>query len=411
MPGAQPGGARWPRVIFHADMDAFYAAIEQLDHPELRGRPLLVGGPTRRGVVATASYEARPFGVHSAMPMAVARRRCPQALVVPPNFERYQDVSAIVMEVFGRFSPRVEPLSLDEAFLDMTGAEGLFGPPEQAGRRLKDEVRAATGGLTVSVGIATVKFVAKVASDLRKPDGLTIVPPGTEREFLRPLPVSRLWGVGPRTVPLLERLGLRTIGDVARADRTQLVRRLGALGEHLHRLAWADDPREVEPDRERKSLGAEVTLEQDVVGAAQLRPHLRHAAERVARGLRDERLVAAGVRVKLKTADFRLLTRQTLVSPPTDAATVLERTAFELLEQFDLDLPMRLVGLAAYQLAPDAEAGQRPLFPDEQRERRRRLDRVLDALHDKFGEDVVRRGADEEQDPAGGAGRGTDDER
>jgi len=387
-----------PRVIVHADMDAFYAAVEQLDHPELRGRPVIVGGPTRRGVVATASYEARPFGVHSAMPMAVARRRCPQAVVVPPNFSRYVEVSGKVMAVFERFSPKVEPLSLDEAFLDMSGAEGLFGPPEQLGRRLKREVTAATEGLTVSVGIATTKFVAKVASDLQKPDGLTIVPADRTLDFLAPLPVSRLWGVGPRTVPQLERLGLRTIGDVARADRDWLVREFGALGEHVHRLSVADDPREVEPERERRSLGAEETLEEDIVGAAAIRPYLRRAAERVGRGLRDERLVAGGVRVKLKTRDFHLLTRQGPVSPPTDSAARLERAAFELLEQFDLRIPMRLVGLAAYALRPDEAAGQRSLFPDEQHDRRRRLDRALDALHDKFGEDVVRRGAEEDDD-------------
>ncbi|MBI5500356.1 MAG: DNA polymerase IV [Deltaproteobacteria bacterium] len=371
-------------------MDAFYAAVEQHDHPEWRGKPVIVGGPSRRGVVSTASYEARPCGVHSAMPMAVALRRCPQAIVAPPNFERYQEVSGQVMEVFGRFSPAVEPLSLDEAFLDLTGAERLFGPPEEIGRRIKREVREATDGLTVSVGISTTKFVAKVASDLHKPDGLTIVPGDRVAEFLAPLPVSRLWGVGEKTLPELERMGLRTIGDVARADRARLVRDLGALGEHIHRLALADDPRDVEPGRERKSLGSEMTLEEDVVGEAAIRPLLREAAARVARGLRDERLVAGGVRVKLKTHDFRLWTRQATLETPTDNAVELERAAFALLPEFDLRVAMRLVGLAAFRLA-DPESGQRPLFRDEAHERRRRLDRAVDALHDKFGGEVVKK--------------------
>ena len=387
---------RWPRIILHADMDAFFAAIEQLDRPELRGKPVLVGGPSHRGVVSTASYEARPFGVGSAMPMALARRRCPQAVVLPPRFERYQEVSGQIMGVFASLSPRVEPLSLDEAFLDMTGAVSLFGTPEQMGRRLKQLVGEATGGLTVSVGISTTKFVAKVASDANKPDGLTVVPADDVQAFLWPLPVKRLWGVGPRTAEELARLRLRTIGDVARADRSWLERKLGALGEHVYRLAHADDPREVEPDRERKSLGAEVTLEQDVTGAAAIGPHLRRAAERVARGLRDEGLVAGGVRVKLKTHDFRLLTRQALLSPPSDSASALGRAALELLPEFDLRVPMRLVGLAAYRLEPDPGPRQRLLFPDPGVQRRRKLDRVMDALHDRFGENALRRGGDDE---------------
>jgi len=208
----------WPRIVAHADMDAFYAAVEQLDDPRLRGRPLLVGPPGARGVVLTASYEARPHGVGSAMPMVTARRLCPNAVVVPPRFERYQEVSAAIMRVFADFSPEVEPLSLDEAFLDMTGSEGLFGDPETMGRRLKAAVRDATGGLTVTVGLSAIKYVAKVASGYKKPDGLTVVPPESAKAWLAPMPVSRLWGAGQKTEPRLHALGLRTIGDVADAD-------------------------------------------------------------------------------------------------------------------------------------------------------------------------------------------------
>lgn len=243
----------WKRIVVHADMDAFFAAVEQHDRPELRGKPVIVGFPGPRSVVSTASYEARPYGVGSAMPMVQALRRCPDAVVIPPRFERYKEVSRKVMEVFASFSPLVEPLSLDEAFLDMTGTEALFGPPEEMGRRLKVAVRDATG-LTVSVGISATKFVAKVASDFRKPDGLTVVPPERVAAFLHPLPVRRLWGVGPRAEEKLHRLGLRTIGDVAAASRSFLEAELGSMGLHLHRLAHGDDPRQVQPHREARSM-------------------------------------------------------------------------------------------------------------------------------------------------------------
>ena len=224
----------WPRVVAHADMDAFYAAIEQLDDPMLRGRPILVGPPSNRGVVLTASYEARPYKVGSAMPMARARQLCPAALVVPPRFERYQQVSKIIMSVFGNFSPDVEALSLDEAFLDMTGTEKLFGTPSQIGNRLKDAIREATGGLTASVGLSGTKYVAKVASGYRKPDGLTVVPPAQARAWLAPLPVSSLWGAGPKTETRLRALGLQTIGDVATCNPEFLTRALGSAGAHFH---------------------------------------------------------------------------------------------------------------------------------------------------------------------------------
>ncbi len=393
--GATPESG-WTRIILHADMDAFFAAVEQRDNPELRDKPVLVGGTGARGVVSTASYEARPFGCHSAMPMAEARRRCPQAIVLPPDFRRYRDASEVIMGVFDEFSPYVEALSLDEAFLDMTGAEGLFGSPEAMARRLKKAVCEATGGLTVSVGVAPTKFVAKVASDYRKPDGLTVVPPGTVEAFLWPLEVSRLWGVGPRMYEQLDKVGLRLIGDVARSPLVAMVEQFGENGRRIHQLALGVDPREVVPLRDAKSIGAEYTLERDVKGAEAICPHLHRAAARVARQLRREGLMASGIRVKLKTSGFKLMTRQAALAPPTDSERDLENAATKLLEQFDLAVPMRLVGIAGFNLVEAGQPVQGDLFGSETRKKVRRLDKTLDELKGRFGEDAVRWGRDEE---------------
>lgn len=388
-----PDRTRWHRIILHADMDAFYASVEQHDDPALRGRPVLVGGKGRRSVVAAASYEARPFGCRSAMPMGEALRRCPDAVVVTPRIARYAEVSACIMNVFHDFSPLVEPLSLDEAFLDMTGSLRLFGPPDEMGRRLKAAVREATDGLTISVGASVTKFVAKVASDLQKPNGLTVVAPGDVRSFLAPLPVSRLWGVGEKTLPRLQELGLACMGDVAAAP-PHVLRTLGSLGDHLRRLAVGDDPREVIPDRDPKSVGAEVTLEHDAVGAAALRPHLLRAADTIARRLRADGWVAGGVRVKLKTARFLLCTRQSALRAPTDAASEILEAVDHLLGDFDLTIPMRLVGLAAYDLRPNDAPIQADLFLDAAHARTQRLDQTVDALKARFGKDAVRRASD-----------------
>ena len=390
--------AKWPRVIVHADMDAFYAAIEQLDRPELRGKPILVGFPGRRGVVSTASYEARPFGVGSAMPMVTARRLCPQAIVVPPRFDRYVEVSSTIMGVFARFSPRVEPLSLDEAFLDMTGAEGLFGPPAEMGESLRRAVKEATG-LTVSVGVSCTKYVAKVASDFHKPDGLTVVPPDQVLAFLHPLPVRRLWGVGPRGAEAFERLGLRTIGEVAAASPALLASELGSLGPHVWALAHGDDPREVETEREAKSIGHEETLEWDIEGVEAVRPLLLRAADRVAERLRANGLGADGVRVKLKTASFKLMTRQRRLDDRTSSAGPLYEAALSLLDEFPWDEPLRLVGLAAYDLSPGGLPAQGDLFRQAERRRNAELDRALDSVRAKFGDDAVKRASEVGDDP------------
>ena len=385
----------WPRIIVHADMDAFYAAVEQLDDPSLRGRPLLVGSDSARGVVLTASYEARASGAGSAMPMQRARRLCPEALVVPPRFERYQQISELVMTAFGQFSPLVEPLSLDEAFLDMTGGTRLFGDPESIGRQIKAAVRECTGGLTASVGISGTRYVAKVASAFHKPDGLTIVPPATMREWLAPLPVSSLWGAGPKTTERLKAKGWETIGQIANADAAVLERSLGELGRRFFALANGVDPREVVGSRRAHSVSSERTLNVDIAAREQIAGYLRLSAVNVAARLRRSNRLARGVRVKLKTSDFRIVTRQGVLGEPTDVGAVLYAQATSLLDQMVGESgPFRLVGLSAYDLvAAQSPVAQLELLP-QAGNRERRLETTMDALAERFGRGVVQRAGD-----------------
>lgn len=380
----------WPRIVVHADMDAFYAAVEQLDNPELRGKPVLVGPNSRRGVVLTASYEARPFRVGSAMPMAQARQRCPQAIIVPPRFERYKEVSAQVMDIFADFSPSVEPISLDEAFLEMTGASHLFGEPEQIGRRLKAQVLDATG-LHISVGISATKYVAKVASGHDKPNGLTVVAPDQARAWLSTMPVNRLWGVGSKTADKLNRLGYFRIGDIADADERRLLKQLGASGRHFHELANARDPRRVERGRSTRSIGSERTLTDDITHPDDIRHHLRQSAERIARRLRKKNYVAGGIRVRLKTNRFELLTRQAKLQLPADTADTLFQAGSRLLDTFPAGLSYRLVGMAAYDLDWRAQAVQADLFEARPA---RELETTIDSLINRFGPGVLRRARD-----------------
>jgi DNA polymerase-4 len=373
-------------------MDAFYAAVEQLDDPALRGRPLLVGPNSSRGVVLTASYEARPFGVGSAMPMVVARRLCPQALVVPPRFERYSQVSATIMRLFGDFSPDVEALSLDEAFLDMTGSERLFGSPDAIGRRIKDAVRDTTG-LTASVGVSGTKYVAKVASGFRKPDGLTVVAPADARAWLAPLPVGYLWGAGTKTAARLEALGFKTIGDVAAAEPRALERALGGLGLRFRALACGEDFRVVEGSRRARSLSCERTLNEDVTGRHEIEGHLRASAETIARRLRRRSLLAGGIRVKLKRSDFQILTRQRTLRAPSDVAAEFFAAARTLLDEIVGAGPFRLVGLAAYELAGSERKEQLGLSIDGAA-RTRALETTLDSVAERFGAGAVQRAAD-----------------
>jgi len=378
------------RTILHADMDAFYAAIEQRDHPELRGKPVIVGGAGPRQVVSTASYEARKFGVRSAMPGVRAKQLCPHGVFVAPRMDAYEAVSAQVRAVFDRYTDLVEPLSLDEAFLDVTGSRALFGDGPTIAARIKEEVRAATQ-LTVSVGVATSKYVAKVASDLDKPDGLVVVAPGDERAFLAPLPVARLWGVGPATQQQLERAGLRLIGDVQSRSERDLVAAFGAnLGEHLHTLANGLDARPVESERDAKSLGHELTFAEDLTTEDEVHGVLLQLADMVGRRLRRQGVRGGVVRLKLRYGDFTTFTRQRAV-PATDDDLVLAGVARELLAAcWDRARGVRLLGVTAAALAPAGVPAQRTLFDGNPRKRGSLL-QAMDAIRDRHGDEAVRR--------------------
>lgn len=379
------------RRILHVDMDAFYASVEQLDHPELRGKPVLVGGAGSRGVVSAASYEARPYGCRSAMPMSTALRLCPEAVVVPVRMSRYREVSRQVFDVFAEFSPLVEPLSVDEAFLDLSGTEALFGSLEEASRRLKARVRAVTR-LTASVGAAPNKFLAKLASDLRKPDGLVVVPPDGVQEFLDPLPVERLWGVGPATLEKFRSLGIRSVADVRRTLPERLRREFGPSGEHFHRLARGVDDRPVSPDHQAKSISHETTFGEDVGDLEHLRTVVVHQAEDVAYRLRRHALFARTVQLKLRKPDFSTFSRSTTLPEATQATEPLCRAALTVLEAWwsQHPGPLRLVGVGAGNLAAAGEV-QRSLFQEEEEGGRARLDAALDRLRERFGADAVRR--------------------
>ncbi len=383
-------------TILHVDLDAFYAAVEQRDHPELRGRPVIVGGSATRGVVCAASYEARPYGVRSAMPMAEALRRCPHAVVVAIAMPRYAAASRQLFAILDAFSPQVEPLSLDEGFLDVTGQRRLLGDGSTIARRIKRRV-ADELGLIASVGVAPNKFLAKIASDIDKPDGLRVIEPGGERAFLEPLPVSRLWGVGAVTQERLAALGLGTIGQVARYPEALLKRALGAgAGAHLAALARGDDPREVVSERAPVSIGHEQTFDVDLERAEDLVELLLGQADRVAARLRQRCLRARTVTLKIKYADFRSLSRRRTLDDATSDGTVIGRTAVALLGDVPIDSAhgkarrVRLCGVAAAGLEARDAPRQLTLY-EPQRARGERLGDTIDAIAARFGDGTVRR--------------------
>ena len=380
------------RTILHADMDAFYAAIEQRDDPRLRGRPVIVGWPGKRGVVSTASYEARVFGVRSAMPGTVARRLCPQGVWVVPRMAVYAAVSEAVRAVFDRHAPRVEPLSLDEAFLDVTGCELLSGDGVATARAIKAEVLRTTG-LTVSVGVAACKYVAKVASDLRKPDGLVVVPPGTEAAFLAPLPVRALWGAGKVMQARLERFGLRTLGDLQRLELPALSALLGqTMGPHFWALARGLDEREVVPDRDPRSISHEQTFADDLTTRAACHKVLLELAEGVGRRLREAGLRGRTVRLQLRDPDVTTVTRQQHLETGTQDDLAIYRSAVALFDQVRRTMrPVRLLGVGVAELQSGAAPRQGELFAGDARRQDRLLDAV-DRIRARFGKDAIHRG-------------------
>ncbi len=375
------------RTILHVDMDAFYASVEQRDDPRLRGKPVIVGGRSRRGVVLAASYEARPYGVLSAMPMAEALRRAPHAFVVPPRRARYEEASAHAFAIFRRYTPLVEPLSLDEAFLDVTASRALFGGGEAIASAIRRDVRRELE-LTASAGVAPCKFAAKIASDLGKPNGLVLVADDAVAEFLAPLPVERMWGVGPKTAPRMRSLGYTTLGDLARADAATLERALGSWGLGASTLARGEDSREVDPHHAARSVGAEQTYEDDLVGVAAVGRSLLEHATRVARRLVRANLSAHTVVLKVKYADFAVRSRRLTLSEPVQDTDAIHEAALRLLSRMPLEgRRVRLTGISVSGICSGPPP--RTLLPDAQAKKRQQVEEVTARIGQRFNDEHV----------------------
>jgi DNA polymerase-4 len=372
----------------HVDMDAFFVSVELRTRPELRGKPVIVGFPGERSVVLSGSYEARAFGVKSAMPMAVAMRMCPQAVVIEPRHKLYYEVSGQLMAIFESITGLVEPLSVDEAFLDVTGALRRLGPPRGIGELIRRRV-AAELGITASVGIAETKFVAKIASTRCKPDGLLMIGPDETVPYLHSLPVGALWGVGAKTGEVLANMGIRTVADVAATPVSSLKKVLGATGEHVHQLAWGIDPRPVTPVRLEKSIGAEETFAVDTADDALLRRELLRLSHRTATRLRSSGMVARTVALKLRFADFSTITRSRTVQTPVDSAQLIYAVALQLLESLGTRaMTVRLVGVRAEQLEEAARTSLQ-LSIDRRDENWRAAEQALDEVTRRFGSKSV----------------------
>lgn len=378
-----------PRTILHADLDAFFASVEQRDNPELRGKPVLVGGGGKRGVVAAASYEARKFGCRSAMPGAVAARLCPQAIFVKGRYDAYKEASRAVFEVFESVTPLVEPLSIDEAFLDVTGSLRLLGEGEAIARQIKQKVFEKTQ-LRVSLGVAPNKLVAKIASDLGKPDGLVVVRPGEVGSFLEPLEIARLWGVGAVGQRKLERIGIRTFGDVRKLERQTLSAMFGSLGESLHDRCRGIDDRPVVTDRRAKSIGHERTYGDNLVTLEQCHAQVVDLAERVAWRLRRANRAAGTITLKVRNGEFKTITRAHTLAEPTHDSGAVVRESCALLDawaraRFE---PVRLLGVSASHLHTPEGPG---LFDAAEHERSSRVDEAADAIRSRFGDAAIGR--------------------
>jgi DNA polymerase IV len=378
------------RAILHIDMDAFYASVEEHDNPALKGKPLIVGGTGGRGVVAAASYAVRRFGVRSAMPMREALRRCPEAIVVHPRMARYQEISEQVFAIFREFTPLVEGLSLDEAFLDVTASRQLLGAPEAIGAEIRRRIAGQTG-LTASVGIAPNKLLAKIASDLNKPDGVCHIDAGNLREILDPLPIHKLFGVGSKTLPTVLAAGIRTFGDARVATDEVLWRAFGKHGHAMRDRASGLDDRPVEPDREEKSISAEETFDTDIRAATELRTQLVHLADRTASRLRAQKLLAGRVSVKIRRGDFTTYTRQRSLKPPTQDTAIVSAAAEALLRAWLASQPRAAVRLLGVGVSDLQSSSQSDLFSDPVPDAGSRLDSAVDGIRDRFGNGLLTR--------------------
>jgi DNA polymerase IV len=382
--------------IIHVDMDAFYASVEQRDHPDLRNKPVIVGGIAGRGVVSAASYEARKFGVHSAMPISTARRLCPDGIYVPVRMNHYADISQQIRRIFMSFTPLVEPLSLDEAFLDVRGCESLFGSPPEIARQIKERIYAETN-LVASVGVAPNKFLAKLASDVGKPNGYVVIQPHDVTAFLEPLPIGRIWGIGKKTEPRFRAFGIHTIGQLAALPEKMLIDQFGELGRHAWQLANGRDDRVVVADREAKSISSETTFAEDIGDRQVLRTVLLDLVDQVASRLRREGIWARTIDLKIRSSEFRTVTRSTTIREATNSTDGLWRAASELFEMELPEelLPWRLLGFGVTKLTREAVVVQGDLFGDvvEKDKRRGDLDRTIDGIREQFGSAAIKRGS------------------
>jgi nucleotidyltransferase/DNA polymerase involved in DNA repair len=384
------------RSILHVDMDAFYASVEQRDNPSYKGKPVIVGadpkGGSGRGVVAACSYEARKFGVHSALPISRAWKLCPNGIYVRPRMQRYMEVSAQIMEVFRRYTDLVEPLSIDEAFLDVTGSIALFGRPDQIARSIKKEILERTG-LTASIGVAPNKFLAKMASDIRKPDGFMVVEETTAEAFLQNLPIARLWGVGPKTEQRLQALGFRKIGDIAAAKRESLIQQLGSLGEHLYQLSRGQDERPVVPNWEPKSVSSETTFDEDTRDRELLLRTILELSDHVAERLRKEGYRAGKVTLKLRYSSFVTHTKQESLEKSLQTGEDIAVVARRLFAQFPLKQEIRLLGVGAGDLQREGGDPQQLALFAQTPALKENLSHTLDKIKEKYGKNAVRRGS------------------
>lgn len=385
----ESGQMPWPRVILHVDMDAFFASVEQLDDPSLRGKPVLVGGAGPRGVVAAASYEARVFGCRSAQPMSVARRLCPHAIVVRGHFHRYREESGKVLAILGSFTPVVQPISIDEAFLDVTASQCIFGEPESMARQIKERILSETK-LTASVGVAPNKFLAKLASDMDKPDGLTVIRAEDVDRILPPLPVGKIWGIGPKTAARLEGIGVRTIGDLRQLSPDVLERRLGTDAGHYRRLAFGMDDRQVSSDSDAKSIGQEQTFGENLVDPREVLTVVLEQSEHVSARLRHQGLLARGVTVKIRFGDFQTITRAATLDTLTNSTQPIWHAARDLFNKWAEHFkPVRLIGVSATKLTRGEP--QLELFENEDAKKQQRVDRAVDEITARFGSDAIGR--------------------